>query len=1074
MAMLNYLSKFEDVFQSLNEQQRSAVQHIEGPVLVIAGPGTGKTQILAARIARILLETDSLPENILCLTYTDAGAVAMRKRLQDFIGPDSYRVQISTFHGFCNKVIQENLDVFGFRNLDPVSDLETMQLMRELVDELPKNHPLKRYTGDVYYEIYRLIGLFGLMKKEDWSVSYLHERVELYVTDLPTREEFMYKRAGKNKDGSTYAKGDIKKDALNQELNKMALLKAAIDLFEPYQERLLKNNRYDFSDMIIWVIKAFQEKSTLLSDYQEKYQYILVDEFQDTSGSQNDLLSLMLSYWEVPNVFAVGDDDQSIYRFQGANIENIQNFIERYAGHMKMVKLEDNYRSTQSILDASRKLIQRNLQRISGEKILYAKNPQRAHISVQPKVIAYYNILHESTAISKEIETLKQANIPLNEIAILYRNHSQADEMIAYLKSKNIEVNARKRINVLFEPIIKKVVKVMQFLSAETDRAFSGENHLFEVLHFEEFNISTLEIASLSVEIASKNFNERQTSWREELSKLGKKKQGDLFQQQTHGLALQNFSNTIERLVKGCLNQTPQETIHQILRDCGILATALTHEEKTWYMEMLRTFFDFVKVECTKKPQHSLKTLTETILLMQDNKLSLPAEKVIYSESGVNFITAHSSKGLEFEYVFMIGCNSKAWDDGNRNRNYKLPDNLFAIVGDETEETRRLFYVAMTRAKTHLQMSYALCDLGGKELEPSRFIAEVTEDKEILVEHVSVTPDELSSFNFSFIQQAQEAIIPSSIIDNAFTDSLLEKYSLSVTHLNNYLKCPVSFYFNNFIKVPAPKSASMTFGSAVHFALEQLFKKMNADEEKTFLGIDTFVKDFKWFMRRNQDSFTEAEFKRKLEYGEQILERYYNEYIHQWNKITSVERSYKNVLVQGIPLNGKIDKMEFDGNFVNVVDYKTGSYKNAKTKFNRPNVELVAKAVEQGKEPKFEDEFGGDYWRQAVFYKLLMDYDATRKWEMKSSEFDFIEPIIQVGDKGQNTYEFHKERINIVPEDLKIVEEQIKLVYGKINRKEFTQGCGKEDCNWCNFTRDYYANKATEIGTSQDEEIIED
>jgi DNA helicase-2/ATP-dependent DNA helicase PcrA len=236
-----------------------------------------------------------------------------------------------------------------------VSDLETMQLMRELVDELPKNHPLKRYTGDVYYEIYRLIGLFGLMKKEDWSVSYLHERVELYVTDLPIREEFMYKRAGKNKDGSTYAKGDIKKDALNQELNKMALLKAAIDLFEPYQERLLKNNRYDFSDMIIWVIKAFQEKSTLLSDYQEKYQYILVDEFQDTSGSQNDLLSLMLSYWEVPNVFAVGDDDQSIYRFQGASLENFLYFTEQFKG-TKVITLTENYRSGQAVLDAAQSL----------------------------------------------------------------------------------------------------------------------------------------------------------------------------------------------------------------------------------------------------------------------------------------------------------------------------------------------------------------------------------------------------------------------------------------------------------------------------------------------------------------------------------------------------------------------------------------------------------------------------------------------------------------------------------------------------------------------------------------------
>ncbi|OYU97141.1 MAG: DNA helicase UvrD [Bacteroidetes bacterium B1(2017)] len=1055
MATVNYVSKFEEVFSSLNEQQKSAVQHIEGPVLVIAGPGTGKTQILAARIARILLETDALPENILCLTYTDAGAVAMRKRLQEFIGPDSYRVQLSTFHGFCNKVIQENLDVFGFRNLDPVSDLESIQLLRELVDDLPKNHPLKRYTGDVYYEIYRLSALFGLMKKEDWNPSYLTNKVEEYCKDLPTREEYLYKRAGKNKDGSTHAKGDLKRDALNQELNKMVLLKAAIDLFEPYQELLLKNNRYDFADMILWVIKAFTENATLLSDYQEKYQYVLVDEFQDTSGSQNDLLKLLISYWEVPNVFAVGDDDQSIYRFQGANIENIQNFISQFGNHMKMVKLEDNYRSTQKILDASRKLIERNTQRISGEKLLHARNKDRATILAEPKVVSYYNPLHESAAIAKQIEEIGQSGTPLHEIAVLYRNHSQAEEMVAYLKSKNIEVNTRKRINILYEPIIKKVVKVMQFLSAETEKAFTGEPHLFEILHFQEFAIPTLEIARLSVEIASKNFNERQTSWREELSKLAQKKQSDLFQQHSHGLALQNFSKSIEGLVKGCLNQTPQETIHQILRDCGILAAALTHEEKTWHMEMLRTFFDFIKMECTKKPQHNLKSLTETIILMQDNKIALAAEKVIYSESGVNFITAHSSKGLEFEYVFIIGCNSKAWDDSNRNRNYKLPDNLFALVGDEIEETRRLFYVGMTRAKTHLQLSFSEQDMNQKELEPSRFIAEITEDKELKIERIAISKEELLEYSFSALKQVPEAMLPKSIIDNAFTDSLLEKYSLSVTHLNNYLKCPVSFYFNNFIKVPAPKSASMTFGSAVHFALEQLFKKMNAEDEKQFPGIDTFLKDFKWFMRRNQDSFTEAEFKRRMEYGEEILPRYFDEYIHQWNKVTSVERSYKNVLVEGIPLNGKIDKMEFDGNFVNVVDYKTGSFKNAKTKFNKPNEEAAEKALSEGKEPKFEDQFGGDYWRQAVFYKLLMDFDATKKWEMRSSEFDFIEPMVQLTEKGKS-YEFHKEKIHITPEDLLFVRHQIKDVYAHIRNKDFSIGCGKDDCHWCTFTRNYY------------------
>lgn len=1055
MAMLNYLSKFEEVFSNLNKEQQAAVEQIEGPVLVIAGPGTGKTQILAARIAKILIDTDALPENILCLTYTDAGAIAMRKRLQSFIGPDAYRIQIATFHGFCNRVIQENLDVFGFRNLDPVSDLETIEYLRDLIDALPKNNPLKRYTGDVYFEIYRLKSLFQLMKKEDWSPEFLLKKIDEYCADLPHREEFLYKRAGKDKQGNAYKKGDLKKDALQAALNKMELLKAAIGQYEPFQQKLLSNHRYDYADMILWVIKAFKEDANLLADYQEKFQYILVDEFQDTSGSQNDILSLLISYWDVPNVFAVGDDDQSIYRFQGANIENIQNFIKQFSTHLKTVTLTDNYRSSQTILNAAQTLISRNEQRISNDKILIAKNPERAAITQLPRIVSFYNPLHESSEICRQIEELIQSGVSLQEIAIIYRNHQQADEMAAYFKSKNIEINAKKRIDILHEPLIQKIFLLMQFLAAENEKAFSGENLLFEILHFHEFSIPTLEIARLSVDIARQNFSERNTSWREELSKLAKKKLGDLFEQNTHGASISRFSKTIENLIQSALNQTPQETIHQIIRECGLLGSALSHSEKTWQMEVLRSFFDFIKTECLKKPNHTLKSLSVLLKMMQDNKIALSAEKIIYSESGVNFITAHSSKGLEFEYVFMIGCNSKAWDDGKRNRDYQLPDNLFTINSDEVEENRRLFYVGMTRAKKYLQLSFYEQDLQRKELEPSRFIAELIEDGSISIERIIANEDQLLEFNSHIFSAAEISEIPKNIIDNGFTDSLLDKYSLSVTHLNTYLKCPVSFYFNNFIKVPAPKSASMTFGSAIHFALEQLFKKMNASEDKKFQGTDILLNDFRWFMKRNEDSFTEADFKRRIEYGEKILPAYYEHYIGQWNKVTSIERSYKNVLVQGVPINGKIDKMEFDGNEVNVVDYKTGSYKNAKNKFGRPNPEAVEAAKEKGIEPKFEDVYGGDYWRQAVFYKIIMDNDATKKWEMKSSEFDFIEPIQQ-----GNEYIFHKEKINILTSDIEIVRNQIVDTYKRIVNKEFTEGCGKEDCTWCNFTKNYYADKA--------------
>src|SRR5436189_591663 len=212
--------KYAEEFARLNEQQKKAVETIEGPVMVIAGPGTGKTQILASRIRKILLDTDALPENILCLTYTDAGVVAMRKRLLQFIGPDAYKVDIYTFHAFCNDVIQENLSLFEKTSLDPVSELEKIELYKQLIDSFPKKHPLKRYRGDVYFEINNLQSLFSTMKREGWTPSFINQKINEYIASLSTRDEYIAKRAV-----SSFKKGDVRTDKIEEEKERMEKLR---------------------------------------------------------------------------------------------------------------------------------------------------------------------------------------------------------------------------------------------------------------------------------------------------------------------------------------------------------------------------------------------------------------------------------------------------------------------------------------------------------------------------------------------------------------------------------------------------------------------------------------------------------------------------------------------------------------------------------------------------------------------------------------------------------------------------------------------------------------------------------
>ncbi|MES2558710.1 MAG: ATP-dependent DNA helicase [Bacteroidota bacterium] len=1036
------IKTFETAYNQLNNLQQTAVIETEGPVLVIAGPGTGKTQILAARIAHILATTDTIPENILCLTYTDAGTIAMRKRLQQFIGADAYRVQVFTFHSFCNMVIQENLDYFGLKGLDAISELEQIAYVHEIIDSFGTDHPLKRYTGDVYYETEKLLSLYESMKKENWSAAFLSKKADDYIADLPTRDAYIYKRATK-----TAKAGDIKQAAVDVEVKKMNELKAAAQTFAIYQQKLARNSRYDFADMIVWVINAFKDKPELLSIYQERFLYFLVDEYQDTSGSQNELLELLISYWDKPNVFCVGDDDQSIYRFQGANIENIEQFIKKYAP--LTITLEDNYRSSQFILDASRALIGSNVNRINPDKQLVAHNIL-SYEAPQPEIRSYYNTTHEIVCIAQEIIALQRSGVALNEIAVLYRKHSQADELIKYLKSKNITVNARKKINALDEPFIRQIIRILTYIDAEYKKAHTGEAFVYELLHYDFFHNDPIEIARISVEVYKQNFSERNTSWREELRRAHLRKGPDLFSSKQPGEQLFKTSQLLEKWIKERANSTVQQLIESVISESGMLVMALSGLDKIWNMQLLHTFFDLVKTECSRNPRTDLTRLLNTLMLMQNEGVDLPTQRISYAEDGVHFLTVHSSKGLEFQYVYMIGCTTKAWEKGAGNRDFKLPDTLFTIISeDESEENRRLFYVAMTRAKTHLYISFAERDTNGKELEKSRFVAELETQALMPVATLHASDEALLEFESSLFQ-AKPVKTLNDIFDNDFVDELLAKYTLSVTHLNNYLKCPTAFYFTNIIRVPAPLSASMTFGSAVHHALEMLFKNMNAHEGKQFGTADDLYNDFKWYMRKHEDSFTEMEYKRRLEYGQEILPKYYNRYINEWNKITSVERSYRNIVMDEVPMNGKLDKLEFDGNVVNVVDYKTGQPDNAKKKFDRPDAEKVSIAKEAGKDILFEDEYGGDYWRQAVFYKILMDFDQTKNWEMRTAEFDFIEPDRKSGG-------FVKHKVAITPEDITVVKQQIIKAYHAIKTKQFSKGCQKDDCVWCGFVNDYYS-----------------
>lgn len=1026
-------------YNKLNDEQKLAVDTIYGPVMVIAGPGTGKTEVLGMRIANLLRsEAQVQPYEILCLTYTDEGCINMRRRLLDIIGEQAHKVHIYTFHAFCNSIIQSFPEHFGLRNLSPISDLERIELIYEILEHLPDGNVLKKYKGKIFNDAKNLAYHFEQMKREGWTSQKMIEAIELYIESLPENEKYQYKR-GNQKTGVKV--GDLKLADIKAVEEKMNRTKAAAQLYDEYQQKLEERGYYDFSDMILWVVRAFKDNPDFLQIQQERFQYILVDEFQDTSGAQSALLNLLASYWESPNLFIVGDDDQSIYEFQGARLQNIMDFYSHYKQNIKVIVLKKNYRSSQSILDKATATINHNQQRLIHQlkeleldkNIVAANDRFKTEVDTpKPMVCKYYNILHEEAHIVSQIEALQNKDVDLSNVAVLYAQHKQASNIIAMLEKKNIPYWVKRPVNILDLPIIVQLLNIFRYLQLESQHNFSGEELLFQMMHTSFFEISTIDIATLSIYLQSKERKHKR--WRFLLQ--------DSLLLETLELknpkALYRLGQNLEKWQATMSMLTLPMLFQDILYDGGIVAHLLKGEKQVWDMQVLNTFFDFIKEECAKKPRITIADLLDMLKNMQEEKIPVSLQKVVKQPNGVRFYTTFSAKGLEFEYVFVIGLTTNFWEKKKETSNgFVLPEGITKLKdaaqsedNNKEEVARRLFYVAMTRAKRVLHISYPNVDNAGKSLESSKFIDEIC----LPTEQMNHAEDDQSIITHIATSLLPDPPVKVALARKELIEKQLEQFVLSASSLNSYLRCPLSFYYEFILRVPRAKSDALSFGIAIHFALEQLFKKMTTSPDKTFPPVEDVIVSFRFMMHKEESSFTELQYKRRLEFGEKILTEYYNEHLSTFNKVALTEYNIPKAVVSGVPIKGKLDKIEFDGKLCSVIDYKTGDPdKEARNKLHAPNE---------------ANPNGGDYWRQMVFYKLLLDnYPPAREWQMSKGIFTFIEK----NKKG----EFLNVQIPIMENDLTTLKQQIKQVHTQIMAHEFDTGCNDKDCSWCQFAKNY-------------------
>ena len=1046
---------FEQAYGQLNTEQKKAVDQIEGPVLVNAGPGTGKTQILATRIGKILLETDTAPHNILCLTYTDSAAVSMRNRLVKFIGPAAHQVHIHTFHGFCNQVIQENLDIFGgYRQLDALTDLERVDVFRELIDGLPKGSPLLRYKHDRYFESKRLRHLFELMKKENYDAQFIHDAVKTYLADLPNREEFIYKRKTKKKDGRVFEKGDVKVDDIKKQEDKLKEIQAAADQYETYLSIMDKKGRYDFHDMILWVLKHFKAHDDLLSNYQERYLYFLVDEYQDTNGAQNELLDLLISYWEQPNVFVVGDDDQAIYKFQGANLGNIKNFQAKY--NPSIVVLKDNYRSNQGILNKAKDLIDLNEERLvkeidglSKELISAGRNKSNKNLPV----LKFYSKRSEEHADLVKSLHDRNKNEPetLNDIAVIYRKHKQVEDIVSVLEKLGVPLNIKKRINILKLPIVRNLINILSFLSEELKNYNDGQHRLFEIMHYKYLGVNPLDVGKIAMfcqkplreEIDEKDPNKKRKiypKWREVISDKEILASLNL----ADAAAVSRVNTNFDKWLSEIPISTLQTLFETVINEGGVLRYIMTQDDKAWLLQVITTFFDLIKNETAKDPELGLKDFLSMLTKMDENDIELPINKTITSAEGVNFMTAHSAKGKEFKTVYMIDCTKKSWEGGGKfgGGQYSFPDTINADNKNNIEDERRLFYVAMTRAETELYLSYSKVNEEDKELSTATFIEELRQNEGLEMVTPEISEDIVVAYYLKLLERVPMQV---PLIEKNLIDEWLDGYKLSVTHLNKYLKCPLSFYFESILRVPSARNASTGFGTAMHHALNKYIEKL---ENKEKIDVGTLHFHFEESMQKHRSHFTDDQYENYLTHGNQVLSILHKEKDAAWRAVSKsrTEVELSNAVYKGVPLKGFIDKVEIENNLAKVIDYKTGKYRSDKLQ-----------------PPKESNEHkGGDYWRQIVFYKMLLDSDKKYGWGFNTGAIEFIEPDRKTGKLAVKEFA-------VTDADLKTVGDQIVKTAEGIKNYDFDKTCEDPDCRWCNFASNNYELKEREQGDEGNE-----
>lgn len=1026
------LSAFQKAYQELNALQKQAVDHIDrGPLLVIAGPGTGKTQTLALRIANILLKTDAKPDNILALTFTDIAAKNMRERLLKIIGKEAYYLQIHTFHSYCSQVMTNYPEYFPLKNdSEALEDLERYQIFENLIDRLkPKN---LRPLNDHYHYLKDIIKAISDLKREGISLLEFAEIIEAEKKRLVNLQQ------------ETKSKIKIKKASKELAKNKELLL-----IYQAYQQELVESNRYDFDDMINFVIEAFEKYPELLLEQQEQLHHFLVDEYQDSNNSQTRLLNLLASYWPKqglePDIFAVGDPNQAIYRFQGASVENVLAFTRQYPT-ATVITLNTAYRCPQNLYDVASELIKNNqLSKFSSQEIeidlaskLHSPKGQGKKIILHTAPTATLEVIYIVEAIKKLIARGAKAQ----EIAVLYRTHSEAKELIEVLNKWQIAYQLNKGDDILQSELINQLLLVMELIDQFQQGLELAD--LYQVMLLPFVDLDPVLVMKLARVAGQLNRSQRTNIsiyqvYSMGLAKVNQQLVGQEISEEQWS-TIQDFFAKLAGLAIHSQQITLTAWFEKLIGNEGfkLLPYLKKQPDKIKSLLELNTLFKQIKNLSARDHQLRLNKFLEYFATYREHQLSIRLQNPLPIENAVQLSTAHGAKGMEWDYVFVLNFVDGKW--GNlRNRNkVKLPEGILKhtdlSIKERNEDERRLFYVVLTRAKKQVYLSYPESVESNATVSnkvPSIFLTELAE-KELEKSEIDLSKDVEAYLTALLTAPVRTRI---SVQEKDFFTYLLKDFALSVTALNNYLRDPQSFVVNNLLKLPAAKKVSMCFGTAVHSALERFYRFYQQQDQ--YPSLDSFLANFAQAL--NQEILSESDFKDRLNYGQEVLSKYYQFVTQEKPQVLGVERSFGNkgrrIVLGDVFLTGKIDRIDWldkQQGLVKVIDYKTGRSKSLNHILVK--TQTAAKDLSE-REAELPATIRGNYQRQLVFYKLLMQLDRqlSPKIEVAEAAFNFVEPTEKGGDK------FVSRSLVISDEAITDLKQLIKEVMAEIRSLKFLE-----------------------------------